>query len=73
MIQLVIVEICAAVRQARMFGHSSGMRAFVQPVTFAMTACAITLFVTSFGTMSILLLQEVIVIDAFGLALTMRV
>ena len=32
-IQLVIVAICAAVRHGRMPGHSSGMRAFVQPVS----------------------------------------
>jgi hypothetical protein len=71
-IQLVIVDICADVRQARIDGHSSGMRAFVQPLSEAMITCAMTLLATSFGTISVRLVQADMVRDPFGLALTMR-
>jgi len=59
LIQLVMVLICAAVRHVRMLGHSSGMRALVQPLTDAMTACAITLVPGLLGTISIRLVHGI--------------
>ena len=73
MIQLVITAICALVRQGRLVvGQSSGMRALVQPLTEAMTACAITLIATLLATISFRLVHEVIVFDPLGLPFTMR-
>ena len=71
-----MVSICAVVRQARglelVVEHSSGMRAFEQPDTAALTMLLMTLFAVSLGTISFLDLQAVIVIVPVGEALTMR-
>ena len=75
-IQVSRVLIWAVVQQARGFvpvvEHSSGIRAFVQPVTLAFTALLITLLAASLGTISFIVLHIASVFDAFGDAFTIR-
>ena len=75
-IQLSIVLICAVVKQARGFElfveHSSGMRAFEQPVTLALMIWLRTLVAVSLGTTSFIVLQVAIVFEALGDMFTRR-
>ena len=71
-----MVLICAVVKQARGFElvveHSSGMRAFEQPVTLALMIWLRTLVAVSLGTTSFIVLQVDIVFDALGDVFTRR-
>jgi len=75
-IQASIVLICADVKQARGFEllveHSSGIRAFEQPLTEAFTIWLMTLIEVSLGTISFLDLQADIAPEPAGIPLTMR-